>query len=205
MRSMTIVPKSPPRAPSPPFMVPRRFPSFGCASHSKLRLMLPTVTVVFVFCSFHPLISSSFVTILFSGFPKSVRVHSFPPSVQPFATLSVAPVIALMTTSPNESESPTTAGTKQSQINSLRLKSSMFSQRSSLPATKCSVKSGENIAYTQSLMIRIMSMNISAITSTPNTTNIRTHTMSWFTSCPILCTLLRIHETCCILSILNTP
>lgn len=77
-------------------------------------------------------------------------------------------------TRPNDRVIPTTAGTKASPINSLRLKSFIFSQRTSFPITKWSVNSGENIAYIQSLIARIRRINISAITKSPKTKNIST-------------------------------
>jgi hypothetical protein len=45
---------------------------------------------------------------------------------------------------------------------------------SSLPATKWRVKSGENIAYTHSLIARTISTNISAITRSQNISNMST-------------------------------
>lgn len=82
---------------------------------------------------------------------------------------------AAMMTRPNESVSPTTAGRKQSPINSFMSNDSVPFQKSSLPATKCNVKIGENTAYIQSLMPRIRSMAVRAMTSTQNTRNMRAH------------------------------
>jgi hypothetical protein len=62
----------------------------------------------------------------------------------------VPPVVPLHTAfimmSPNESESPTIAGTKQSHTNSLIVNVSLFSHIIADPATNWNVNSGENIA-----------------------------------------------------------
>ncbi len=110
-----------------------------------------------------------------------------------------------MIISPNESTSQTTAGTKQSQTNSLRLKSHIFSPSISFPRTKCTVKSGENIAYIQSLIARIMSTNISASTSIPNTININTQIMTPLTSSQIVFAVSRTPFTVVTSLIWNTP
>ena len=124
----------PPSALSPPSM-PVKIPfHFSCASPVKLRLIHPIVTFVFVTCSWS-VASGIVVTILLLGLPKSVSSHVFPLHQfcrEPF----VGAMIAVITTRPKESASPTTAGTKQSPINSLILKSSSWSQRRSFPATK---------------------------------------------------------------------
>lgn len=77
-----------------------------------------------------------------------------------------------MIMSQNERDSQTTAGIKQSPINSFMANAFVFSSNSSLPATKWSVNIGENIAYIQSLMARSRSIVTRAITKTPNTKNI---------------------------------
>jgi hypothetical protein len=74
--------------------------------------------------------------------------------------------------SPNERVSHTIAGTNASPMNSLIVKLSSLSQPSRLdPATKRNVKSGENIAYTQSFMALTSNIATSARVRIPNTIN----------------------------------
>ena len=124
MISIIIVPSRPPRALSQFFQSSaERIPvHLSCASPAKLKLNHQIVTLVLVICLLSGR-SSIVVTILLSGIPKSGSVQVFPVH-HLWRDPPVGAMIAVMTTRPNESASPTTAGTKQSPINSLILKSS---------------------------------------------------------------------------------
>jgi hypothetical protein len=151
------------------------------AGHSKVQLIPHIVTVVwvaFIVCPSASFPLSTFLaSIWFSGIPNKT-IHFVPLSDVPehlSHCIHFCPVIKAETmTRPNESVIPTTAGTNARPINSLRLKSFIFSPRISLPRTKWSVKRGENIAYIQSLIARTRSIKISAITRIPKTKNMST-------------------------------
>lgn len=76
---------------------------------------------------------------------------------------------AAMITSQNESASDTTAGTKAKPMNCdmVKLPSLSASPNAFSPRTYLIVKRGENMAYTQSFIARIRSMNIRARTKSP--------------------------------------
>lgn len=79
---------------------------------------------------------------------------------------------ALINMRPKESVNHTIAGTNASPMNSLMVKLSSAPHIRFHPATKRNVKSGEKIAYTQSLIARTRSIAMRAIVRRPNTMNI---------------------------------
>lgn len=87
---------------------------------------------------------------------------------------------ALTIISPNERVSHTIAGTNARPMNSLIVKLSSLSHQSKLdPATNRNVKSGENIAYTQSFMALTSNIATRARVSNPNTINIIAAIIPW--------------------------
>lgn len=87
----------------------------------------------------------------------------------------------MMSMSQNDRESPTIAGTKQSPTNSLMVNVSLFSPIIAEPATNWNVNSGENIAYTQSLIALTRSIATRARVRSPNTRNMIAATTPWCT------------------------
>jgi hypothetical protein len=73
--------------------------------------------------------------------------------------------------SPKDSARPTIAGTKQRPTNSLIVNVSLSPPIIAAPATNWNVKSGENIAYTQSLIALTRSIAARASTRSQNTAN----------------------------------
>lgn len=78
---------------------------------------------------------------------------------------------ALMSMSQNDNARPTIAGTKQRPTNSLIVNVSLSPPIIAAPATNWNVKSGENIAYTQSLIALTRSIETRASVRSPNTRN----------------------------------
>ena len=124
-------------------------------------------------------VPSTFRVILFESDPiKRARVHHV------FIVLELHSVFlsrfgsltALMSMSQNERVSPTIAGTKQSPTNSLMVNVSLSPHIIADPATNWKVNSGENIAYTQSLIALTRSIATRARVRSPNTRNISIHT-----------------------------
>ena len=76
-----------------------------------------------------------------------------------------------MMISPNERVSDTTAGTNARPTNSFIVKLSSSPHKRLDPATNRNVKSGEKIAYIQSLMALTRSIEMSARVRRPNTRN----------------------------------
>lgn len=90
--------------------------------------------------------------------------------------------MAETTMSPNESASHITAGTNASPINSFISNISAASHHFQSLNTILAVKSGEKIAYIQSLIARVKRINIRAIVRTQNTKNIIVENTTLFTS-----------------------
>ncbi len=140
-------------------------------------LISPYVKVVLEYGSLPSFMIS--LVILLSGLPIILRrVHfSLVQLLDQPLPFSFHPFTALIMISPNESESPTIAGTKQSPTNSLIVNVSLFSPIIADPATNWNVKSGENMAYTHSFIALTINIAARASTSIPNTANIITLTI----------------------------
>lgn len=97
-----------------------------------------------VFTIFPLLVSSDFVTIVESSFPKRVILHSV--VVHHGVTADGGFSMTETMISPKESARPTIAGTNASPINSLRSKELLLSLNIPSHRTNLRVMNGENIA-----------------------------------------------------------
>ena len=135
--SIIIVPKNVPMVPK---ILLRPSPVPPHPTHPIVHSKVISISFAIVTTVFFPSVE---VAILFPGLPKRVNC--------PLLVVAwfCGVIITERTISPNDNVSAIIAGTKQSHINSLILNVSSQSHIfpiSSLPATKCRVKRGENMA-----------------------------------------------------------
>ena len=126
--------------------------------------------------------ATTFLVILFLSDPMMpIRSHHAPLRSSAVHAVLLVPLTvpldtALMSINPNERVSQTIAGTKQSPTNSLSVNVSLSLHIMPAPATNWNVKSGENIAYTQSFIALTRSIATRARVRSQNTRNINTPT-----------------------------
>lgn len=137
--STIIVPTIPADISSAPLSVAHLF--VPVTAHSNVYFKLPRVTTVSVVL----LASSIFVCIVLFVFQKRVMVQSVGLVQNLFPSFCLCMSIDT-TTRPNESASPTIAGTNASPINSFRSKDSLSLPKILSQRTNFSVMRGENIA-----------------------------------------------------------
>jgi hypothetical protein len=152
--------------------------SFEAHAFQIKSIVISPQVIVFVVVPLFVPTASTFRVILFLSEPIIFRIshhfHEITPESHLVSLATVPLDTALIRISPNESVSPTIAGTKQRPTNSLILNVSSDHPMRFDPATNRKVKRGENIAYTQSFIALTRSIATRARVRSPNTRNMST-------------------------------